>query len=128
MGDVKLNIGSKIRLLREIKGISQEAVAMDIGISQQAFQQIECGKTKIDLNRADEIARSLQVELEALLSFQPANYLNNCTQSGVINTNNIPTEKLIEGYEERIRTLKSELLFLQNQNTQLLGIIKDLKA
>ena len=38
MGGIKLNLGHKIKYLREMRGISQEAVAMDIGISQQAFQ------------------------------------------------------------------------------------------
>ncbi|NBC25028.1 MAG: helix-turn-helix domain-containing protein [Bacteroidetes bacterium] len=32
--------------MHELKGFSQEAVALYLGISQQAFQQIETGKTK----------------------------------------------------------------------------------
>lgn len=38
MEKIKLNLGSKIRMIREIKGFSQEAIAHELGISQQAFQ------------------------------------------------------------------------------------------
>jgi len=38
MDDIKLNIGSNVRFFREGRGISQEALAMDLGISQQAVQ------------------------------------------------------------------------------------------
>lgn len=34
---VTLDIGSKIRFFRELKGISQESLAFQLGISQQAF-------------------------------------------------------------------------------------------
>lgn len=111
MAEVKLNLGSKIKFLREIRGLSQEAVAMDIGISQQAIQQIEAGKIKVNLDRADEIARSLGMDIEGLLAFQPANYLNNCTHSGVFNTNNLMSDKLLTQIEQQNETLLRNLNF-----------------
>ena len=113
MPEIKLNLGSKIKMLREMRGISQEAVAFDLGISQQAFQQIEAGKTKVDLNRADAIARSLSMDLESLLAFQPANVLTNCTQSGVYNTNNFLNEKLLASLEGQIAAMRADIVFLQ---------------
>ena len=36
-----LNIGKKICKIRELRGMKQEAVAAELGISQQAFSKIE---------------------------------------------------------------------------------------
>ncbi len=123
MPEIKLNLGSKIKMLREMRGISQEALAFDLGISQQAFQQIEAGKTKVDLNRADAIARSLSMDLKSLLAFQPANVLTNCTQSGVYNTNNFLNEKLLASLEGQIAAMRADIVFLQQQNMKLLEVI-----
>lgn len=123
MTEIKVNLGNKIKFLRELRGISQEAVALEIGISQQAFQQIESGKTKINLNRADEIARSLGIDVESLLTFQPANILNNCTQSGVMSTYNFISDKLIVLLEGQNRAFKEQIEFLQQQNMHLLELL-----
>lgn len=124
MEGIKLNIGSKVKMLREIKGFSQEAIAKEIGLSQQAYQKIETGKTKVDIVRANRIAQSLELDLESLLNFQPYNYLNNCTQSGVINTNNLLPEKVIDQLEKQNLFLKQELEFLKTQNAELLQLLK----
>lgn len=113
---ITLDIGSKIRFFREIKGISQEALALQLGISQQAFQKIESGVTRLDIDRANTIAQELGLQLDALLSFNPANYWYHCTHSGNGNTNthtHIPNE-LIKSYEDQITSLKEEIVFLRS--------------
>ena len=124
MENIKLNLGAKIKMLREIKGFSQEAIAAEIGLSQQAFQKIEVGDTKVSIERANKIAKSLELDLESLLNFQPNNYLNNCTQSGVVNTNNLVSDKVIAQFEKQILILQKEMEFLKNQNTKLLDLLK----
>jgi len=124
MEDIKLNLGNKIKILREIKGFTQEAIASEIGISQQAFRKIETGECKVDLLRAAKIAKSLNIELEGLINFQPANYLNNCNQSGVINTNNNLPDKFVEQLEKQIDLMNKELDFLREQNDNLMEILK----
>lgn len=125
MKKILLNIALKIRSLRELKDFSQEAIAHDLGISQQAYQYIESGKTKIDIERADKIAKSLQIDLETLLSFQPANYLNNCTQSGVIHTNNLIPDKMIRQMERHIENLQAQIVHLREQNKKLLDLVSN---
>ncbi|OFY85100.1 MAG: hypothetical protein A3F72_04980 [Bacteroidetes bacterium RIFCSPLOWO2_12_FULL_35_15] len=75
MKDRKNDLGVKIRTLRELKGISQDAIARCLGISQQAFQKIETGKTKLDFERVSLIAVELNIELETLINFNPDNFL-----------------------------------------------------
>lgn len=124
MEDIKLDLGAKIRMLREIKGFSQDSIATQIGLSQQAFQKIEAGDTKISIERANKIAKSLELNLESLLNFQPNNYLNNCTQSGVVNTNNLASDKMVAQFENQTLFLQKEIEFLKEQNTKLLELLK----
>jgi len=127
MEEIKLNLGNKIKMLREIKGFSQEAIALEIGLSQQAFQKIETGVSKISIERANKIAKSLELDLESLLNFQPNNYLNNCTQSGIINTNHLSSEEVIEKYEKQVNFLRKEIEFLREQNIELLKMMNEKK-
>jgi transcriptional regulator with XRE-family HTH domain len=110
--DVKINLGSKIRMLRELKGISQDSLARSLGLSQQAFQKIESGQTKIDIEKAELVATELGMELETLINFNPANYLYQCSQSGVFNTNQNHynaehIETIIKTKEELITALRT---------------------
>ena len=127
MEEVKFSIGNKLRFLREMRGVSQESLAMDLGISQQSVQKIETGKTKIDINRANKIAKSLDFDLQTLLDFQPANYVTHCEQDGIMNTYNFLNEKLITQLENQNATLKEELEFLRQQNRDLMEMLKKMK-
>lgn len=114
----QLDLGKKIRFFRELKGISQEALATQLGISQQAFQKIESGISKLDLERANQIAHELEVELEVLLSFNPDTYLYNCTLTSSSGTGNVQNthvpQELIHSYQQQIESLKDEVGFLRN--------------
>lgn len=109
-----LNLGSKIRFFRELKGISQEALATQLGISQQAYQKIESGATRLDIERANAIAHELDVHLDFLLSFSPANYWYHCTLSGNGTVHNNVPKELIQAYEQQISSLKEEIAFLRD--------------
>jgi len=124
MAKVKLNLGSKIKMLREMRGISQEAVAFDIGLSQQAFQQIEAGKTKIDLDRADSIARSLSIDLESLLAFQPVIAFTKSNQISDYNNTNFQNENLLNSLNSQITMMRENMEYLRNQNIRLFELLR----
>lgn len=117
MEEVYLDLGSKIRFFRELKGLSQESLAHQLGISQQAYQKIESGSTKLDIQRAEKIAKELDVQLDFLLSFSPANYWYNCSMSGNGTFNNNLPSELLASHQKQIETLESEITFLRNQLT-----------
>ena len=58
----QLLIGQNIRKWRELKGIKQESLALDIGITKAALSNIENNKTDINLHRIEDIANSLNLE------------------------------------------------------------------
>ena len=72
-----MKIGEKIRMIREIKGISQEAIATHLNISPQAYGKIEREETKLDFDRIGEIAKYLQLKVEDILNFDEKNIFDN---------------------------------------------------
>lgn len=64
--------GEKIRLIREMRGYSQENVAAKLGIAQNAYSRIETNQTKLDSAMLVKIADILGVTPMDILSTQPA--------------------------------------------------------
>ncbi len=54
----------KLKKLREEKNISQQELAIILGITQQAYSRIELGKAKPSLSKAKEIADFFGVSIE----------------------------------------------------------------
>lgn len=57
-----LSIGINIRKWRELKGMKQEQLASQMGITKAALSNIENNKTDISLHRIEEIARCLEID------------------------------------------------------------------
>jgi transcriptional regulator with XRE-family HTH domain len=83
-----MNIGEKIRHIRELKGLSQENLAKELEMSITAYGDIERGRTSPDLDRLDQIAKKLGVTLKNLMSFeeQMNNFFENCANPSVQTT------------------------------------------
>ena len=64
-----LKIGINIRKWRELKGIKQEQLANQLGITKAALSNIENDKTDISLHRIEDIARCLDLEVMKLFFF-----------------------------------------------------------
>ena len=66
--DIKaFKIGELIRQKRAIKGYSQEYMAFQLNISQNAYSKIERQETEITVKRIYEIAEILEVSVYELL-------------------------------------------------------------
>jgi transcriptional regulator with XRE-family HTH domain len=78
MAEPTLNIGRKISKIRELRGIKQEALATELGISQQAISKIE-QSADVDGEALEKIAKILGVTPEAIKNFSEeavVNYFN----------------------------------------------------
>lgn len=62
-----MNIGEKIRLLRENKKMSQELLGEKIGVSRQAVTKWELGESLPDVNNFIELSKIFNVSLDKLL-------------------------------------------------------------
>ncbi len=67
------NFGEKIRLIREEKGYSQEAVASELGLSVSGYGKIERGQTELTVNKAFEISKVLGVSAYKILDISETN-------------------------------------------------------
>ena len=61
------NTANLIRIHRQKKGLSQQAVAAKLNISQNAYSRMERGFTKITIDRISEIAKVFGIKYQELL-------------------------------------------------------------
>jgi transcriptional regulator with XRE-family HTH domain len=101
------HIGRKIARIREIRGMKQETLAEELGISQQSVSSLEKSE-RIEDDRLERIAEILGVSKEAIENFSEEgvfNYFSNFydNSTGQVYNNNCvfnPLEKLMEAIEE----------------------------
>ena len=69
-----MNIVENIKTIRRRKGISHEAMAVNLGISQTAYTKIEREETKLTVDRLQRIADILDVKLGDLLEAETQSF------------------------------------------------------
>jgi len=105
------HIGRKISRIRELRGFKQEALATELGISQQAVSIME-NKDSIEKELLAQVAKILGVTTEAIENFDEDavfNFFNNFHDNSFANSNGTfaatncnfnPLDKLLEAQEE----------------------------
>ncbi len=66
MADIRLRFGKRIRELRQIRGISQEALADMAGLHRTYIGGIERGERNVSLKNIEAIANALSVSMAEL--------------------------------------------------------------
>ena len=125
-----LNIGRKIGRVRELRGMKQETLAIELGISQQAVSKIEQSE-KIEDEVLEKIANILGVPSQAIKNYSDEaviyNIQNNYEGSNNQGTNHIsqhnctfnPLEKWLEVLEEN-KKLYERLLDSEKEKVEIL--------
>jgi transcriptional regulator with XRE-family HTH domain len=125
MAETSLHIGRKISRIRELRGMKQETLATELGISQQAISKIE-RSDKIEDEVLEKIAQALGVTSEGIKKFNEEavfniignNYHDNSSSVQYQCTFN-PIDKLVEVYEEN-KKLYEQLLASEREKVELL--------
>lgn len=105
-----MQIGHKVKKVRELRNFTQEYMADRLGIAQMSYSRLENGQTKMDLNRLQQIAQILEVDPFALMSFDENYVFNSCQQSGKItNQYNGLAEAERNTFIKRIEELEKEV-------------------
>lgn len=131
MAEQTLHIGRKISKIRELRGMKQEALALELGISQQSISSIE-NSPKIEDEVLEKIASALGVTAEAVKNFSEEavlNIINNTFTSHDTSTlyaiNYQPTfnpiDKVVQLYDEKIALLERLLQAEKEKNELLKG-------
>lgn len=108
----EIELANNIRKIRRDKGFSQEYLATCLQLSQQAYQKIENGSTKISINHLTEIAVALEVDLNKLV--QPKE------NGKKLN----PSVREINDTLTLLQHQSEEISYLRSQNERLLGLIE----
>ena len=114
------HIGRKISRIRELRGMKQEALAIELGVSQQTISNIE-KSIAIEADLLAQVAEILGVTPEAIENFSEEavfNIINNTFQDSSSNNNNYlctinPLDKIIELYERLLEAEKSKVEYLE---------------
>ncbi|WP_418501933.1 helix-turn-helix domain-containing protein [Flagellimonas sp.] len=126
------HIGRKISRIRELRGMKQETLAEELGISQQAVSNIE-NSEKVDDVKLEEIAKALGVTKEGIENFSEevvftiiGNTYNDNSSSLNYNCTFNPLDKLIEAYEENRKLYERLLQAEKDKVVYLERLLKDL--
>ena len=124
-----MHLGKNIARIRELKGMKQEALADQLGVTQQMVSKIEQSEN-IEDEKLDEIAKALGVTTETIKKFNEeaaVNYVNtfNDNSSGSFGPLNYqchfnPLDKVVELYERLLASEreKTELLKEKEKNKE----------
>ncbi|MET3981263.1 transcriptional regulator with XRE-family HTH domain [Mucilaginibacter sp. UYP25] len=129
MAETTLHIGRKISKIRKLKGMKQETLASELGISQQAVSKIE-QSADVDGEALEKISKILGVPADAIKNFNDDAVLNiisntfTSQDTSTLNAINFqpsfnPIDKIVELYNEKI-VLLERLLQAEKEKNELL--------
>jgi transcriptional regulator with XRE-family HTH domain len=129
MAEPTLHIGRKISKIRELRGMKQETLAMELGISQQAISKIE-QSADVEDAALEKIAKVLGVPADAIKNFNDdavLNIISNTFTSNDTSTLNAinfqpsfnPIDKIVELYNDKVALLE-RLLQAEREKVDLL--------
>lgn len=117
----KSNHGANVRRWREWRGINQDVLAEQIGVSQTTLSSYE-KKEKLDLEILEKIAKALDIPVEAITEINNENPINifsgtwndNAFASGTIyNPSFNPIDRVAELYERMLKEKDSVIELLK---------------
>lgn len=123
MTEKTIHEGRNVKRLREILGIKQETLAMELGLSQQAISALE-QKEALDKDMLEKVAKALKVSPEAITNFNEEAAINiisttftshdNSTSVAYQSTLNFnPIEKMVELYEALLKSEREKIALLE---------------
>jgi transcriptional regulator with XRE-family HTH domain len=112
-------VHDKIRLVRQIKGWSQEDVASKLEMSQNGYGSIERGETDVNLSRLEQIAELFGIKLSDLLElnensvFNLAGTQHNNQHFGTCSSEHLQSKHEIDKQQLIIEQKDKEIIYLK---------------
>jgi transcriptional regulator with XRE-family HTH domain len=116
-----MKIGNKIKKIRELKNYTQEYMAQSLNISLNGYGRLERDEVEITVNRLEDIAKILEMDLLQVLGFDEKqifniSYNHNNHAVGIIQND--------EGFKMLITHLQEENKDLRSQINRLLNLLE----
>ncbi|MEQ8473780.1 MAG: helix-turn-helix transcriptional regulator [Marinoscillum sp.] len=113
------HIGRKVARMREMLGIKQEALAHDLGITQQAVSKLEQSPV-LEEDRLEQVAKVLGVPAKAIENFSEEtaiNIISNTFHDQAVNMNYRctfnPMDKMVELYDALLKEKDEKIALLE---------------
>jgi transcriptional regulator with XRE-family HTH domain len=97
-------VGERIKKLRTKKGMSQEYLSEQLGLTQSTLARIEQGKAKLAASLVPALCKMLEVEIEEIFSSEKVRIENNTFNDSSI----AYVEQLLNGQKELYEKLLVE--------------------
>jgi transcriptional regulator with XRE-family HTH domain len=104
-----------IRILRKIKGYSQDYIAKKMGITQSSYARFENQGVKIDFNIIEQVADVLEMDICTIINYHNS---GSKKESEVVNSDQRELLKKLNHYADRNA-------YLQKMNEQFQKQVKD---
>ena len=117
-----MNIGDKIRKIRESKDYSQEYMATKLKITQPSYARLESGCTRLSIDRLEKRAELLEVRTEVLIKMEDRFMLHQTDHSEIPGYAAI--HQTADGHVKTIAILEHEVKDLREERNRLLSIIE----
>jgi transcriptional regulator with XRE-family HTH domain len=114
-----MNVGERIKKLRELKNFTQQHMAQELNLSLSGYGKIERNETDISISKLEKISAILGVDINTILSFDEKhifNFTNNQTANGIVQNQYTTQTELIEELIEQYK----------NENSYLKELVKTL--
>ncbi len=124
MTEKTIHEGRNVKRIREILGIKQDVLALELGLSQQAISALE-QKEALDKDMLEKIAKVLKVNSDAIKSFNEetaVNFFNTFNDTSInhgafaaynFNCTFNPLDKVIELYEALLKSEREKIALLE---------------
>ena len=60
-----------LKVLRAVKGVTQEQLAVDLGVTRQTIHAVESGKYNPSIDLAFKLARYFDTTIEEIFQYEP---------------------------------------------------------
>lgn len=118
-----MSFGKKLLELRKQKGLSQEHLAVDLGVSQSSISNYELGITHPDILILEKVSNYFNIPVSELFPQEQMIFYATQNSGGqnscFIHNYNSYKEELITQYKETIHLLKEQIQFLKEENASL---------
>lgn len=104
-------IGQRIKRLREEKGITQDAMAIQLDVTQSNYGRLEKDDRRLNVVKLLKIARLLEVNITYLFNEGPADV--NAKPDSFSQSNKEVYDILVDSLRAEIQHLKEEVSFLR---------------
>lgn len=102
-------VGTRIRKIREQRGLSQDNMATELGITQPSYARLEKKDDRISITRIISIAKILKATVSELINEKVENAITQQNSE----TPQAYVDNISQADKEHIKTLKDEIIFLR---------------